>query len=263
MASTQQFRIDGLLLAIPVVGMIGGYLLPTAQKRALGFAYLEPTLMTAYTSHIVHIEWTHLLGNLLSYVLLASTGWLLYRLAGYRDIWLPWMGTYLLAFPPVLAGLNLAVERNAITIGFSGLNTALLGALPVGIGLLLARNTVFEIQQSPVLFVPPLWVLVLSGVPHTPLAGIGSGLVGLLTLVYLSALRGQFQSIWRTTKDLLYQPVVAEILVTGVVLLFAYPVVVFPIEPTTGNGITNYYIHLLGYTMGVIVTFIQALLFTE
>jgi len=116
----------GALLAI--------FTLPESTRRSLAFAYADPTAVTAFTAHYVHLDVGHLAGNVAGYALLAGVGYALAVLGDSRRFFLTALATFLLVFPFVLSALNLAVPRDAIGFGFSGINMALAGLLPLLLG---------------------------------------------------------------------------------------------------------------------------------
>ena len=250
---------DGIVLVVPVLAMVIVATLPEADRIALGFAYTAPTLTTAYTNHFVHIELDHLIGNLIAYGVLASTFYWLCVLAGRRGFWLAWTGAYFVAFPPTLAALNLTVERTAVGVGFSAMNTALLGALPVAMTKKLEQADVIELAHAPAIGAIPLWIVVALGIPRTRTAAVGVGLLGVLTLLYWRAvLRAR---PWAPLRVAVRTPGVGEGLLVAAVVLVGYAVVVFP-QVTAGDGPEiNYLLHLLGYCLGFLVAFVAVIVF--
>lgn len=255
---TRGRRIDIVVLTLPAVAMCVGYLLPDRVGRSLAFSYTDPTLITAYTAHFVHVTPAHLLGNVLVYGLLAGTLYLLYLRADHRSLWLIFVLTVFSGFPVVLSGLNLAVERPAINVGASGLTTALLGGLPMAMAVVLDRRAPgpFARRYAPVLFLPPLLLIVLVGIPEGTLTGIALvGIVGGVGL-YGQALLREYGLPRRETIGWLAEPGGdAELLAVAGVLLCGYPVVLFTGDPV-GTTVPNHYSHLLGYCLAFLVAFI-------
>jgi len=104
--------------------LLAAFALPETTRRSLAFAYADPTLPTAFAAHYVHLGVGHLARNLAGYCLLAGVGYALAVLGGSRRFFLTALATFLLAFPFVFSALNLAVPRDAIGFGFSGINMA-------------------------------------------------------------------------------------------------------------------------------------------
>jgi hypothetical protein len=126
-----RWLLDAVPIAAVVALLVGVYSLPASVKRVFVFEYGTPTLLTAYTAHFVHFSVTHLAGNLAAFVLVAGTMYALSARADGRRVFFAFGATLFIAFPIVLSALNLAVPRDGVTYGFSGLNMALAGFLPV------------------------------------------------------------------------------------------------------------------------------------
>ena len=56
--------VDLLALCVPPSALVAVFTLPRATRRSLAFAYTDPTLLSAFTAHYVHLGADHLLGNL-------------------------------------------------------------------------------------------------------------------------------------------------------------------------------------------------------
>jgi len=259
--ATRSRLTDVALLVLPILAMAVGFLPHPITKRALGFAYTDPTPLTAYTGHVIHLTASHLGGNLLAYGLLAGTFYALCRRATHRPFWRTFTVTYFLAFPPTLAALNLALRREAISVGFSGMNTALLGALPVGLALVLADRTAFSLRDAPALFVPGLWAIVLAGLPQTQWTTLAIGGVAALTLLYGVALwRRRTRPIRAHLGGLLRDRTLGNAVAVVLVVLIVYPLVVFSAGVDADGAVPNHYVHLLGYALGFLVAFSAAVL---
>lgn len=255
---------DILVLAgVPAI-LIAIFTLPEATRRSLAFSYTDPTLVTAFTAHFVHLDTGHLAGNVAGYGILAGVGYALAVLGGCRRFFFTALATFLLAFPFALSALNLAVPRDAIGFGFSGINMAFAGLLPLLLGLY-ARERLFlsvSIRVLPAVFFPLVgWIALLA----LPLSTSGPGLAGvamaaagvLLGLLYASSaeidLRRPLRGRIRTVTA---RPGYSDLFVVGVVLLVGYPVVGFPADPTGDGSVVNLYVHLIGFCLAFIGPFV-------
>jgi len=161
------------------------FALPESTRRSLAFAYTDPTVRTAFTAHYVHLDVDHLAGNVAGYVVLAGVGYALAVLAGCRRFFMVALATFLAAFPVVLSALNLAVPRNAISFGFSGINMAFAGLLPLLLGVY-ARERFFpeaSIRALPAVFFPLVGWMAFLALPVSPGSLDEPGLAGLATAV--------------------------------------------------------------------------------
>lgn len=260
---TSARTVDLLALCVAPVVVIAVFSLPEATRRSLAFAYEDPTLPTAFTAHYVHLRVDHLVGNLAGYGILAAVGYALAVLSGYRRFFLTALATFLLAFPVALSWLNLAVPRNAIGFGFSGINMALAGLLPLLLGVY-ARDRFFpdaSIRSLPAVFFPLVgWIALLA----LPVSTAGAGLAGLATalagvvlgLLYASSTGTRLrQPVRKRVRTVTSRTGYGELFAVGVVLLVGYPVVGFPTDPATGGSVVNLYVHLLGFCLAFIGPF--------
>jgi len=95
------------------------------------------------------------------------------------------LATFLAAFPVVLSALNLAVPRNAIGFGFSGINMALAGLLPLLLAVYARErfSPQASIRALPAVFFPLVGWMALLALPVSPGSLDGPGLAGLATAV--------------------------------------------------------------------------------
>lgn len=258
-----EYRDSSWLLDVsPVVAvtvlLVGVYTLPTALQRELVFEYGTPTLATAYTAHFVHFSATHLVGNLAAFVLAAGTIYTLSVRADRRRIFFAFGATLLIAFPVTLSALNLAVPRNGVTYGFSGLNMALVGFLPVVIATYVERQLGYPVNGVVLLtaFFASVGYIAAIAVPQVPRS---SALAAVTVTVAVSIARN-------------YRRVQASRSVTGgradgnwgigtlIAVGFAVWAVLlsigFPETVATGGTITNIYVHFLGYALGFTTAYI-------
>nr|WP_245626059.1 rhomboid family intramembrane serine protease [Haloparvum sedimenti] len=257
---TRSRPADLLALAAPPLVMLGALALPVETRRALAFQYTDPTVVTAFTAHYVHLTVDHLLANLIGYGLLAGVGYALALLGGRRRFFLTALATYLLAFPVVLSALNLAVPRHAVGYGFSGVNMALLGVLPL-VMLPYARNQLSPAVSSRVL--PAVFFLLVGWMGVLALPVGGDTLVGTVATAASLALGCWYLYAATRGSDRRWNPhgwvrVVSaregygDLFAVAGALLVAYPAVGFPVDPVTGTSVLNLYVHLLGFCLGFI-----------
>lgn len=245
-----------VLLAVPAV-LLGAFLLPEATKRAAAFSYTEPTLLTAFTAHYVHITVPHLLGNVFGFVLLAGAAYGLSAVSGRRRLFWTAAFTLLLVFPFVLSGLNLAVPRDAIGYGFSGINMAFFGYLAVLFAVAVdERPADIQTARLPAVFFVSVGYIAAIALPMSILsAGFLAVSVALTLLCRSRTNRRSIAEAYRTAADLLATPWHGEFLAVAAVVLVGYPFVGFP--PPAGTSVrVNVYIHFLGYALAFLVVYV-------
>lgn len=242
------------MVSVPVL-LVGVFLLPEATRLELTFHYTEPTLLTAYTAHFVHLEASHLGGNLAGYLLLVSVCYALAVLSRRRRFFLTAFAAFLSVYPPLLSVLNLAVPRNAIGFGFSGINMALLGILPLLL-VSYARRQFFprlDIQHAPATFFLALAVVSLLALPTNAIVSdvaVASAAIGGLYLV--SVRRSWHLSPRATLSALVARQGYGDLLLVALALFVAYPFVGFPTDVTGSGRVLNLYVHLLGFCLAFI-----------
>ncbi|MGQ3328877.1 MULTISPECIES: hypothetical protein [Halorubrum] len=262
-----RLRLADLLVLAAVPAVLGAvFALPESTRRSLVFAYTDPTVRTAFTAHYVHLDAGHLAGNVAGYCLLVGVGYVLAVLAGYRQFFMIAFVTFLAAFPIVLSALNLAVPRNAIGFGFSGINMALAGLLPLLLGVY-ARERFFpdaSIRALPAVFFPLVGWMALLALPVSAgaldgpgLAGVAIGIAGLLLgSLYASTagirIRGAVREGIRAAVS---NPGYGDLFAVGIAVVVSYPLVGFPGDPTGAGSVVNLYVHLLGFCLAFIGSF--------
>lgn len=258
-----------LLGAVPaVLGLV--FSLPAATRRSLVFDYASPTAPTAVVSALVHFDPVHLSANVVLYGLLAATALALGVASGRRRRFYTVFLTFVLAFPGVLSYLNLAIPRSATTFGFSGVAMAFAGYLP----LALAEYAEFQFDIGPRTAVAPLLAFLSLGLiaalsvqsvvaeNATVLLGtsglvVATVLAALLYAVSLSDAQADFATKLATAAERTGH---FELAVVGLVLVFGIPFVAFPADPNGTSTAVNLYVHLLGYTLGFLVTYVTSAL---
>jgi len=254
---------DLLVLALVPVVLGAVFALPESTRRSLAFAYTEPTALTAFTAHYVHLEAGHLAGNVAGYCLLAGVGYALAVLGGSRRFFLTALATFLLAFPFVLSGLNLAVPRDAIGFGSSGINMALAGLLPLLLGTYARERFApgASLRALPAVFFALVGWIALLALPLSTtgpgLAGLATGVTGaVLAVLYLSTSGIEIRETAREgLREIASRPGEGDLFAVGAVLVVGYPVVGFPSDPTGAGSVVNLYVHLLGFCLAFIGPF--------
>lgn len=247
-----------VLAAVPVL-LVVVFELPLRLREALALSYLEPTPLTAVTSHFVHLEAAHLGTNIAMYLLVATVAYLLCALSGRRHEFFVAFAVFVLAFPAVLSALNVALTRPALGYGFSGVNTAFFGFLPIALTWYLSSGLGAPVRarDAPILFFASTTLVALLAVPLS-FASAAIAVVGLLAAaVYLleslpraSAVRRRLERVWR------FRPGYVEFAVVGAGTLVVFPLAAFPPDPASGGTVLNLYGHLLGYALGFIASYV-------
>ena len=255
--------LDVLLLAVVPVVLLSVFSLPTSVRRDLALSYVDPTLVSAFASHFVHLGAAHLAANLVVYALVVPVTFLLCALAGRRREFYVAFVTFLLALPLLLSALNVALVRPRIGYGFSGVNTAFFGLLPIALcwyaGSRLGART--GPHDSAALFFACTTLVAAVAVPPSlpSLSIVGVGVVA--TAAYaresvpgLVAFRRDVVATWRS------RPGFVELGVVGLGGVVLFPAIAFPTEPAGAGEVVNVYAHLLGYALGFVASYVTFVL---
>ncbi|MFB6090770.1 MAG: hypothetical protein ABEJ97_06890 [Halobellus sp.] len=249
--------------SIPLV-LVGVFLLPKPVRLSLVLSYLRPTVLTAYTSHFVHLELTHLLSNLLVFLAVVPFAVLVSVRSDRRRQFYLVAFTFLTVFPFVFSGLNVLFPRPRIGFGFSGINLAFVGYLPHVLADRLDREgaDLTPIADS---FLPlsffvgtgliavRLGLSIRGTVPlaaYAPLLAVGLGSLFSI-VVFASPIYCRLHDGRGSLSDL-FPPAVAFGSLVFVLML----VVAFPHVSLTDGRILNLLVHFLGFSFGYIVPYV-------
>lgn len=266
-----------LLLSVPMA-LLAVASLPLAVRESFVFEYTDPTLTTALVSPFVHLTPVHLGTNLAVYALVVPVAYLLSVLSGQRRRFRVVFVSLVLACPLTLSYLNLAIVRQSVGVGFSGVLMAFYGYLPLALAAYLDRQ--FDIgperQTGPLLFFSGLtlmtgltFIAVRAHRVAVPLRGTMVPVTWLLSVTLLGVLAalaltvalyvlsgvGEWWPSRATLTDAAARTGYFELAVVSTVLFLAVPVATFPVDPIIVDSVVNLYVHLLGYALGFIGTY--------
>ena len=249
------------LLAIGLVAIVLAAVsaLPRATLEGLTFDVTEPSVVTAYASHFVHLDAVHLLGNLSVYLPAVLVAYLLCVMSGRRRLFLITFVTLLIAFPFALSAMQLVFPRERFVFGFSGINAGFVGlacfALPGYLGATISAR--FDERYAPAL----LFVVVgLAAVLALPERGfrfeVAAAALGLALVYFGVGVRRQGVPTLRDVKAAVNSPGYFELAGAGFGLLVGYPFVAFQDAVVPQGGVVDVYVHVLGFSLAFIVVFV-------
>lgn len=254
-------KSEKLLSLIPV-GVIMSiiiwfFTLTESTRRTLSFAYADPSLRTAYTAPFVHFSATHLAGNVAVFLLVSGTFYALSRHTRTPWLFLSALVAALSIFPVTLSLLNLAVPRDAVTYGFSGVNMALVGFLPIAIGRYIEAKRRRPIDTTLLLaaFFLSISGIAMLAVPRSTLTfAVGTAGLALSVLFGGSFARHERRLAnshdrWRVSAS---DPAVVVGIGTWILLLAT----AFPQTVASGGSVTNVYVHFVGYALGFMTAYL-------
>lgn len=261
---------DAVLLVSVPLALVAVFVSPTALRRSLVFEYTDPSLPAAFASAFVHFDRLHLFVNLTTYAVVVSVVFTLAVASDYRRQFYVVFFNFVLVLPVLLSYLNLSVLRSSVGFGFSGVVMAFAGYLPLALAEY--AETQFDIGPrtavAPVLFFLSLGLIavlsVQSVVAENATVFLGtSGLVAatlLSALLYAVSVSSQGPNLTQKLRAAAGETGRFELGVAALVLVFGLPFVAFPTDPRLTDGAVNLYVHLLGYALGFLVTYVVTVL---
>lgn len=254
-------RLDLLLLAAVPAVLVGVFALPEEARLGLVFHGTDPTLVTAFASHFVHLAPGHLLSNLASYLILAPLAYLLCLLTDRRWLFYAAFATFLLAFPLALSVLELAVGNTHAALGFSAINGAFFGLFSFALARYAGSRLAGRRDDvAPSAFFLGAALIAVLAVPSTVLAtGIAAAAL-LSAALYLNGGHGDGLPSLDGVRRLAARPGHFELVGAGSGVFLAYPLVAFPADPVTTTGVVNLYSHLLGFALAFVATYATVVL---
>lgn len=244
------------ILVVPAV-LLGVFALPEAVRRDYVFSYTDPTVLTAFTAPYVHLDAAHLLTNVGVYALVVPAVYLLSVLSGHRRRFLVAFVTFVLVFPAVLSSLNLAIMRPAVGYGFSGVVMAFFGFLPLALAGFVHRrfDVDAELDLAGVLFFAGMVLIAILSPASMVTYGLAAA-AGLAALLYGLPMFGGDARFATNVRAAAGATGHFELSVAALVAFLAFPFVAFPAAPGSGGVIVNVYVHLLGYALGFMATYV-------
>lgn len=219
-------------------------LLPQSVQESWTLYLASPTLESVYLSNFVHTDGLHLLRNVIAYLFLVSVLLPLAVFADWkRELYVTSL-FFFIAVPFVVSYYSIWMLRGTSAetlVGFSGINSAFLGLLPVLLFAFLQRCVSSNIQLhyglAPVALELAVIMFAWSGITIPAVSLCVLGLAG-VALVY-GVTHGEWDGLLSSDANLL--------LVSVAVLAFA--VLPFRILVDVGPGV-NVYGHFIGFVVG-------------
>ncbi|MFP4591702.1 MAG: hypothetical protein ACLFM8_09610 [Halobacteriales archaeon] len=249
--------VDLLLIVTVPVALLIVHLLPAGVRESFAFAYADPGLETALTATYVHLDTTHLINNLVVYVVILPTAYLLEVLSDRRRRFAVIFVAFAVGLAPVISYLNLAIARPGATLGFSVLNLAFLGYLAIAVGTYVdpTDGPASERALSTVAFLFGLaWVAVLMA-QTTVTYLIATVSIG-LGLSYVVARGGWTAHVRPALSRLRTIPGTLELTMFAVAVMVAIPVFSFATVTAPEGATVNRWGHLVGFALGFLVPFV-------
>ncbi|MDX1744313.1 MAG: hypothetical protein R3324_00105 [Halobacteriales archaeon] len=250
--------VDLIAVSVVPLALATVHLQPMEVKRSLVLAYMDPTVWTAFTSHFVHLDGVHLATNILTYAVIVTPLYLLCLVSGNRDrFWAVYL-TVIFAFPFAISALNVALARPRIGLGFSSLNMAFLGFLPIALVWYLGDqfDPRIDPRVAPGFFFLGTGLIAVLAVPDSVHGVViaSSSAVAALLFFYRGEGWGD-RSVVASIKRAAARPGYFELAVVPIIVYVLVPFAAFPAEPIRNGSVLNLYAHQLGFCLGFIVPY--------
>jgi hypothetical protein len=251
--------VDLLVVATVPAVLVVVYALPRVHKLQFALSYTDPTVLTAYTMHFVHLAEIHLVSNLLGYLLVVPLAYVFSVQSGRRRLFWVSFVTFLVAFPLVLSGLNVLLVRPRVGVGFSGINMAFVGLLTVTWTGFVGRRLVSTVSlaDAPLGFFAGSAVIGTLAAAYSPLGVVVAVAAALAAVGYLLSLADDRGAL-RAVRRAMFHTGEFELAVWGLGVSLVLLIGAFPPDPYRDGAILNVFTHLLGYCLGFIVPYATA-----
>lgn len=250
--------VDLVAVSVVPLALVFVHLQPTEVKRSMVLAYMDPTVWTAFASHFVHVDALHLMTNLVTYAMIVTPCYLMCLTSGNRDRFWAVFLTVILAFPFAISALNVALVRPRVGLGFSSLNMAFLGFLPIALVWYLGDqfDPRIDPRLSPGFFFLGTGLIAVLAVPDAVQgAAIASSSVVAASLFFYRGEGWGGRSVVASIKRAAARPGSLELAVVTIIVFVLVPFAAFPQEPTQDGNVLNLYAHQLGFCLGFIVPY--------
>ncbi|MCO6041743.1 hypothetical protein [Thermococcus alcaliphilus] len=229
------------------------YLAPLSLKEKLVMNYREFSFsnfhdwIRLYTLHFVHMDFWHLLGNLFTFILIFPVVYLLSEAGMSTDAFKRFLGFLFLVIPPMMSILDLLVMRRynlRYGMGFSGIDSALLGAFPYFSSLVLQER--FKLKISPMMF-SNSFILIVGGlislIYSIFLVAVPLILGGVLLLMYTVSKALKESEIQHSQQ----KKAIWNFILAIVIMMVGGSIGAFPRTLVGNSGLVNIFVHYLGF----------------
>lgn len=253
-------RGDVLLLVLVPLPLTFLFILPETIQEDLVLHLESPNLLTAFTTHFVHGSSSHFLGNLTAYVSFVTLIYLLSLLSGERRKFYLIFLIFVLAFPFILSSIDLLLLELETSKGFSGINSAFLGFLPISLFYFLKRKFSSGLKTSNSISLFFLGCGIIAFIYSS------QSILEMILIILIFGLSAFY--FWRTFKELKCGEVRKSLggpkegggylelaIVSALFFILVLPVSAFPSELAQKGGTVNILSHYSGFLFGFMVPY--------
>ncbi len=227
------------------------YLLPNSLEEGLVLNYNNPSPMTFFTTAFVHSGVGHLAGNLISYVMLVVPLYLMCALSGLKKRFYCLFAVFIFIFPLIISGINFHYLDVKTSRGFSGIDSAFLGFLPVAVFYYLRDRLELDLGTSNsvglLLVGTEILVLIYSGLSAVFLVVLG--------LIAFYLWRIQRRTDLNSLKEAFGRKGYFELSAVSISLFLTMPFLLFHQDIVVGGRTVNILSHYSGFFLGFFVPY--------
>ncbi len=250
---------DILLIVSPFVLIILIYFLPEKIQESLALSYENPRLINLLTSAFVHGGRSHLIGNLTAYLLFVIPIFLMSIIAREKKKFYLVFSLFVLVFPFILSSINLYFIDAETSRGFSGVDSAFLGFMPIISFHLLRKKVCENLKKTfPVSFLFFAFSLVVFTYVDALIEKVlTSGVILLLAVFFLwwSTKDIDFKKFLKTVKDNPETYWHFWIGMMGILIFIVGVISIFPAEIVSGESTVNIVSHYFGLVLGFLIPY--------
>ncbi len=239
-----------LISSIPIV-LVLVFLMPSSVQEILTVNYENPFLLNFLTSAFVHSGVNHLAGNVVSYMVVITVLYLMCSLSGLKRNFRYFFLIFVFIFPFVLSGINFQLLEVETSMGFSGVDSAFLGFLPVVVFHYMDRKLDLDLggSNSILLFLLGTEILVLI------YAGLSTVFLVVLALIGFYSWRISQRADLNSLKESINRRGHFELSLVGILLFLGMTFSLFPKNIVVGGKAVNILSHYSGYFLGFFVPY--------
>lgn len=246
----ERVRVSDIALLLTVPSLLTAIqVLPASVQQSLILTYHNPSAFNLWSAAFVHRGFEHFSNNLGGYCLYIVPSYLLFVLADERRLFRYTFLSFLFILPPVLAVVNIAFFGHGTGAGFSGLASAFVGLLMVAVFVFIRNKVSQEIGPSDGVAVL-LVALAGTALIYSSVFTAAGVLVIACLLMVLDIRRLGVDGVRTVVSDLFSMEGYSLLVVGGLALFLASPVLLFPSDIVQGGQPVNILSHFAGFVLG-------------
>lgn len=245
-----EVRVPDLLLIMSVPLILSlVFILPKSIQNGLILEFGSPSIINLWSSAFLHRGLNHFIANTILYCILIVPIYSLFVLAQERTLFRFTFVSFLLVLPAVIALVNIAVINQGTGAGFSGIDSAFFGVLPLSFVLFIQNRISSEIEQRHSV---PLFLMIASIIAfvYSGVFAFFCFLFVALSLAIYQIYQLGFPEIKKTVNNLLTMRGYLEMVVFSAALFLLSPVLLFPQEIVQQGHTVNILSHYVGLVFG-------------